>query len=298
VNTVILLYHRVATPATDPFGLAVPPDLFSAQVEHLAGLGCVVPLAEVRQPSRSPRIAVTFDDGYADNVEVAAPLLAHAGLPVTWFITAGKLDGQRFWWDRLSHALLGPHELPGGIDIDLAGGRVWLDLRSREARERALIFVHHKIRPLPVHEIESAITAVVAVLGAPPPPIDSLTMTRTQLHALAAIPGSEIGAHTLTHAQLLGQRDELKREEIVGSVERLQSLVQRPITSFAYPFGSPRAVDRAAQRLVREAGCELACSTDRGVVERRRRQFLLPRYAVGSMSMAEFTTMLSTITGM
>jgi hypothetical protein len=49
------------------------------------------------------------DIGYRDNVELAAPLLAAAGLPVTWFNTAGRLSGQRFWWDRLTHALLGPH---------------------------------------------------------------------------------------------------------------------------------------------------------------------------------------------
>src|SRR5687767_3295168 len=88
------------------------------------------------------------------------------------------------------------------------------------------------------------------------------------------------GAHTLTHVQLRGQPVGLKRREIVGSVEVLRSLTGRPVTSFAYPFGSPRAVDREAQHLVREAECTLACSTNPGLAARQSSRYLLPRMAV------------------
>ena len=90
-------------------------------------------------------------------------------------------------------------------------------------------------------------------------------MTRDQLLTMSGLPGADVGAHTLTHVQLRGQPAGLKRREIVGSVEVLRSLTGRPVTSFAYPFGSPRAVDPEAQRFVREAECTLACSTNPGL---------------------------------
>lgn len=292
-GTLILLYHRVAEPALDPFKLAVAPDNFARQVEHLADLRCVVPLGEVRSGARAPRIAVTFDDGYADNAEVAAPLLADAGLPATWFITAGRLGRQQFWWDRLADALVGGHPLPDSVDVDLPGSGVWLDLRTAAARARALTLVHHRIRPLPTTEVEAVVDSVISAVGAPPPPPDALTMSDTQLREMARLPGAEIGAHTLTHIHLGGQSTALKRREISGSVERLSALLGRPVRTFAYPYGDTPAVDREAQRLVRDAGCDLACSTTPGIAHPRRNRFTLPRVVVGNWTVEEFRSVLA-----
>jgi peptidoglycan/xylan/chitin deacetylase (PgdA/CDA1 family) len=294
-RVLILMYHRFAEPGADPFGLAVSPRNFAGHVEHLAATGAVVPLAEVGARSRVPRIVVTTDDGYADNAEVGAPLLAAAGLPATWFVTAGRLGGHRFWWDRLTDALLPPRPgRPGSLEVALPSGPVWLDLRTRPARERALQLLHHRIRPLPPAGVEAAVDAVAAALGAPRSPGEGVTMDAGQLRALARLPGAEIGAHTLTHVQLRGQPVAVQRREIVGSVERLGALLGRPVTAFAYPYGSPRAVDRTAQRLVREAGCEYACSTEPGLAgPAARRRLLLPRLAVGDWPPAEFAARLS-----
>lgn len=289
----ILLYHRVAEPGTDPFKLAVSPENFRAHVEYLAQTRCVVPLTEVRTASRTRRIAITFDDGYADNASVAAPLLAGAGLPATWFITAGKLGGRRFWWDRLSHAVLGPHPIPDAVDLELPGAPVWLDLRTPTARARALTLIHRRIRPLPPADVEAVVDAVVAALGAPPPASDGVSMSLPDLRAMAQLPGCDIGAHTLNHVQLRGQTSAVKRREIAGSVSLLESLLGRPIRTFAYPYGDPRAVDRESRRLVHDAGCELACSTDPGLAQPGRRRFRLPRIVVGDWSVSELRSVLT-----
>lgn len=84
----ILTYHSIGHR---PHEMNVRPDDFWAQMEWLAEQQCVIPLAEASQGR--PGVALTFDDGYLDNLENAAPVLARLGLPATVFMAAG-LAGQ------------------------------------------------------------------------------------------------------------------------------------------------------------------------------------------------------------
>ena len=86
----------------------------------------VIPLDELlRTPDRDlpPRaIALTFDDGYLDNLEYAAPVLERAGLPATFFLTSGWLGKPgEYWWDTLERVLLLNESVPPSIDLSRAG---------------------------------------------------------------------------------------------------------------------------------------------------------------------------------
>jgi peptidoglycan/xylan/chitin deacetylase (PgdA/CDA1 family) len=78
-GTLVLLYHRVAHLERDPHGLAVRPDRFAQHCEILRRRCTVVPLREMDPSKRE--VAITFDDGYADNAGDARSILAAAGLP-------------------------------------------------------------------------------------------------------------------------------------------------------------------------------------------------------------------------
>jgi peptidoglycan/xylan/chitin deacetylase (PgdA/CDA1 family) len=287
------MYHRVATPARDPYGLAVHPDQFAAQVEELLRLGRVVPLEELAATRSPSQVAITFDDGYVDNATVAAPLLSAAGLPATWFITTGRLGQRRFWWDRLADALLGPHA-PDFVDVTVDGKDLWLDLHTGEARRTALRFLHRRLRPLPPEVLEDSVAEVIGRLCCPQRDDGKdVTMTVAQLRRLADLPLQEVGAHTRTHLQLRDQDPTLQREEVQGSIEDLSTLLGRPVRTFAYPFGSPGAVGTLAPRLVAEVGCRLAVSTTPGPVGRRSDRYSLPRLTVQNWSREEFAARLS-----
>ena len=291
--SVILMYHRVAEVAHDPFELAVHPDNFTAHVEYLRRLERSVPLEDILERSSARTVAITFDDGYADNATVAAPVLASAGIPATWFVTAGLLGRHRFWWDRLTEALLGRHPLEDSVDIEISGREYWLDLRGDDARMTAMRFLHTKLRPLGQQELEHTVDRIIEGIGAPTSNTDNLTMTVSQLRELAGRPLQQVGAHTRTHVQLAGQPQEVQRAEIVGSVEDLSTSLGQPVRSFAYPFGVPDAVGPLAPRLVEEAGCLLACTTSAGRVRRRSDPLLLPRLHVRDWSGPEFARRIS-----
>ena len=107
-HATILLYHRVARERHDPWGQCVAPERFAAQMALLAEQAEVVPLARLpgaigrRRPSR-PLVAITFDDGYLDNLVTARPILERHGLPATVFLVSGWLGRDRlFWRDELA----------------------------------------------------------------------------------------------------------------------------------------------------------------------------------------------------
>jgi peptidoglycan/xylan/chitin deacetylase (PgdA/CDA1 family) len=281
---VILMYHRVAETTRDPYGLAVRPSSFAQHVDYLAESATVVPLADTVEPGAATTVAITFDDGYADNATTAAPTLVAAGLPATFFITTGTLGGRRFWWDRLADAFLGGELGETGIDVNVSGRAVWLALNDERARLASLRFLHRRLRPLPPSQLEAVVRQALDHFTTLPASPDDQTMTRDQLRKLAELPNVEIGAHTRSHLQLAGQHETLQHDEVVGSVNDLSTMLDRSVRSFAYPFGSRRAVGELAPRLARVAGCTVACSTDSGAVTASTDRHRLPRLNVEDWS--------------
>lgn len=102
----ILVYHRVANVSHDPLQLCVSPHNFREQVIYLKKHFNLVPLSRMVEDLKSRRIqektvAITFDDGYADNLYAALPVLEEINVPATIFITAGNIDSQEdFYWDK------------------------------------------------------------------------------------------------------------------------------------------------------------------------------------------------------
>ena len=103
----ILIYHRVAEDPVDPWRLCVSPANFARQMEVLRKKGFntvhVSDLADAVRARRLSRktVAVSFDDGYRDNFEQAAPVLERLGLPATFFVVTDWMGTDVVpWWDR------------------------------------------------------------------------------------------------------------------------------------------------------------------------------------------------------
>ena len=302
---VILMYHRVASPPVDPWGLAVHPDVFEQHLSVLRRFRRPLPMsAFVEQLERGTlardAVAVTFDDGYADNLTEASPRLASAGVPATLFLTTATVgQGREYWWDEVARGILlglGPVEEDvqiGGDSVSLALGgpdgragtwRAWQPPRTE--RQRTYLKVWKQLRAAAAVDREQALDRLRAILEIPPADPGDLPMTPGQIATLAADGLFEFGGHTATHPVLPALTPAQRRHEIAEGRADCERLVGRRITGFAYPHG---ALDDDCRAAVAECGFAWACSTrSRAVPCRDADMFALPRLGVLNWDVAAF----------
>lgn len=102
----IVLYHRVVDPKTDLHQLCISPENFREQIKFLKENFRIVPLVQLVREIRVKKLknntmAITFDDGYADNLYNALPILQEHNVPATVFLTAGYVSQNKpFYWDK------------------------------------------------------------------------------------------------------------------------------------------------------------------------------------------------------
>lgn len=291
----ILMYHRIAVETFDPWGLAVSPEHFAAQLEWLSDNRTIVPLAEFAARLRdgtlpADAIALTFDDGYTCAAEVAAPLLERAGLPATIFIPPELIErGQPFWWDELKDLVLGNDA--GFLTID--GARVSLGARCSgdhhwrpgakpgTPRQAAFHRIWESLREKTPAEIDAAMADIRRQSNAEEG--DARPMSPTQVRETAS-ERIEFGSHAIAHPWLSSLTSAEKAREIRDSVEACEKLSGARPTTFAYPYGN---LDAESERIVEEAGFACACATLGRSVSARSRLFALPRVQVGDWSARE-----------
>jgi peptidoglycan/xylan/chitin deacetylase (PgdA/CDA1 family) len=292
-GTLILCYHRVAEGVEDPFHLCVRPDNFAAHLEEMLRSREPCTLADVSVPSRRPKVVVTFDDGYRDNLTNALPIAESKGVPITVFVTSGVLGSHKgLWWDRLGTLLRSRPPHVREIVLPVAGQNVRLALGPSGTRAD-LDSVRRHLLPLPVTEIEQALDAVSEQwqVGSAPPH-DAGTLTREDLRQLAAGDNVTIGAHTADHVRLRDRSAREQQDTVAGSREQLEQSIGRAVSHFAYPFGGRDDFDDRSVEAVRAAGFDTACTTIPGTARSSTDPFRLPRRLVMDWGRPRFRVQL------
>lgn len=299
----ILTYHRIADVALDPWRLAVSPRNFAEQLAVLRQYGHVMRLHEMvswlEHSSRGQAIALTFDDGYADALTDAKPLLERFDSPATVFVISGGLGKEKIlWWDELETLFLQPGSLPPTLELTIEGcfyswnlGDVadWSDqdclkYRSWKAWEdppttRHKIYfnlwqVLRKLNEKPRLQVFEELRRWACV---GPSARAAIRLSTEQTVELARGGLVEIGAHSVTHPMLSALPISSQRAEIQQSRHELEEIVGQRVESFAFPFGdyAPETVP-----LVREAGFRQACSVVPALARKGCSRFELPRVQV------------------
>jgi peptidoglycan/xylan/chitin deacetylase (PgdA/CDA1 family) len=290
----ILIYHRVL-PGRDPlFPDEVDARAFDAQIALLKACFNIIPLRDAirglregRLPSRAA--CITFDDGYADNAEVALPILQKHGIPATFFIATRFLDGGRMWNDTVIELVR--HTKLRTVDLSPIGlGR--FDIGTDHERRHAIYSMLGKLKYLPMEIRAAQIEQMCGLMPGSDLPTD-LMMNTKQVRELDSV-GMEIGAHTVNHPILARLTSKAAYSEIAIGKEALESIIGAPVQLFAYPNGKPNQ-DYLPEHvsLVKKLGFIGAVSTAWGAARHGDDIYQLPRFTPWDGTPLKFTIRLA-----
>ncbi len=288
----VFLFHKVP-PEPDPLCPGeLPLDGFTRALDFIADNYQVIPLSDAVQRLGAGKLkgrlaAITFDDGYPSWSREVALALEARGLPASFFITTGQLDGEAIWNERLAWCVrhFPGHTLPGA-ELRLPDQA----LATPENRQRALqrLDFHLKYMPPTLREaqlgwLERQIPAHV------PPPV---RMTRADVEHLSAR-GFEIGAHTVSHP-ILAMCDRARALAEMGDCkDQLEAICRTPVMGFAYPNGKPDIdFSRLHVQWAKEMGYRYALSSHPGVASAHSPMFQVPRFTPWGPSTSQMTTQM------
>lgn len=288
----ILIFHRVLSEP-DPLLPSEPSAAqFEALLRHLKTRFTVMPLLDAVRglyngTLPAGALAITFDDGYADNLSVAAPILRRNGMPATVFVSTAFLDGGCMWNDLVIEAFRAEHNPE--LDLTNLGLEKYV-LASFEDRRAAIDRVLGGIKYLdPAQRRERALD-ILRVAGVAAP--TQIMLTGNAVRELAET-GVDIGAHTVSHPILAKIHPDEAWREIVEGKNDLERLLGRKVPLFAYPNGKPgHDYGDEHVRMVREAGFDAAVSTAWGAASRRSNVLQLPRFTPWARNPLKFDLLM------
>jgi peptidoglycan/xylan/chitin deacetylase (PgdA/CDA1 family) len=277
----VLGWHNVEGTPCFPSAPGAGTRGFRAQVEWLARWAEVVPLRESlralaageRLPPRA--VAITFDDGYRDNLDLAVPELERLGLPATFFLVPGLLDRRvEPWWEAVAWAVT--EATAPAVTID--GERIPLGDRSERRAVRRRAEEHLKRRDSDARA--AALAELVEELA--PRPRDDLKELFLDWPGARELAGRgfEVGSHSSHHAILSEETPAAQAADLAGSRAALEEGLGVPITSVAYPNGGRLDYDGATLAAAAAAGYENGITTRKGLTGRRTPRFEVRRVVV------------------
>lgn len=316
-EAVVLMYHRITNPVCDPWQLAVTPEYFESHIHIIKKKYRVVSLAELTEQVQQQKIkpntvAITFDDGFADNVHIAYPILNQFQLPASFYITTDLVDTHDvFWWDQLQTIFLETPHLPavfkgviGNELIELQTGNDGIltnEMKSQIKNWRAeQPFINERIkcyyeiwsrlRGFPDDQKKSVLTILAAWA--------SLSLTATdanrvvnvkELQVLASDSLMEVGCHTCSHPALAEHKEATQRQELERSKVQLKKWIGKSVTGLAYPHGS---YNQTTLSVAHDLRFKYAVTTA-GIAARKSTTALeIPRVQVTNLSGRDFERQL------
>lgn len=299
VAPTILMYHRVAELAVDPWQLAVTPLQFEQQMRWLRRHRAPMPLDEmVRRLAAETlpgnAVAVTFDDGYVDNLAAAKPVLLRHGIPATLFVATGSIgQPEEFWWDELARLVVaGRNGASGEIVIgaevfDFPPSRNVGSAEGSLSGENLRLYrqLWAALRAAPAPLVRSGLARLREFFHAGGRAEHDRAMTEAELRVWLDGGLTTIAPHTVTHRPMSQLTAGECRDELASSIARCEAIAGRTAIGFAYPYGD-RSEDVAAA--VRAAGLQYACSTRGAAISDGRNAdfFDLPRIHVTNSPLA------------
>lgn len=281
----VFCFHAITDePLPVPNFCWIPRTTFVQQIEAIAQAYEVVPLEDALEQLWSGRLkrptaAITFDDGFRNNLEVAAPVLRRYGLPATLFLCTGPVRSQvPLWFSRLHRGVCLTQKLSlqwQGIEYSLA---------TVEDRARTSAALQEQIKQLSPTQVDAAtdeLTQLMEVGDVSLSGPDFAPLDPASIAAMARDSMWHFGAHTKTHALLSRLQPKEQRSEIAASLRDIAEWSGRTPTLFAYPNGRPQDLTLETERIASELGIHAAFTTSECKASSNDSRLRLPRLMLG-----------------
>ena len=287
---VFLMLHRVADTC-DAGGFApnrpwtIRPGALEAvirlaQGRGLEGVSMVEALRRISSEGQDPFFCLTFDDGYADNAEVAWPICQRLGVPITVYVTSGLCTGQdAAWWYLLEAAISASNRLSFELEGKSHAWRFDDDAQRTRAFDEAEALLRVASRDAR-RTVCAELSEVVGEAGTRR--IRDLFLDQQSLHSFGREDGVVLASHSVSHASLANCPEDELRFELERSASDLEAITGERPQHFAFPYGGVRDAGEREFEAARAAGYASALTTRHGVVRSGKRPnvYALPRLAV------------------
>lgn len=282
----ILTFHHVSPDPVaqrpENAGLAITPQFLDATLHLVKRLGYrIVPLAELPAHlagNGPPVLALTFDDGYRDNIRHALPVLEAHEAPFTMFVCTGFADrAAPLWWLDLEEAI----ERLASVRLAFPDGVLAAPAGTAEEKAQLWRQLYWRLRKHDEAVLEQTMKVLVDLSGIDPlGRVEALCLNWQELRYLARHPLASIGAHTLSHPRLARIPEDRARAEIAESRRRIADQLGVDPLTFAYPVGDPSSAGSREFVMAKEAGFTLAVTTRPNVLRPGQPLHALPRISV------------------
>lgn len=228
-------------------------------------------------------VAVTFDDGFANNLHVVLPMLERYRIPATFFIAAGFIGTDRMLWPEVLGCLVSAtrHASFHFRNQQFLIGDAAEKVRSYQALARHLKWTPSGQLSAELLALGESMGVTESEVRAQPLAHETRMMSWQELQTLAASELVEIGAHTVNHHPLASLSDADAEWEIVSGKKMLEAVVGK-VRYFAYPYGGPEDYGSQHRKMIVDAGYEASFTTDAECVLPSSEPFSMPRLGVGS----------------
>lgn len=274
----IVIYHRVLPQPDLLVGQKGDIASFDTHLKILTRNFNVLPLSKAVSmlknntlPSRA--VSITFDDGYADNAEIALPILKKYSAVATFFVSAGVINGGRMWNDTIIESI----RRAQGNTLNLTQlGLGSYSIESLAERQEVLVILIEKLKYMPQEQRQEFVDKLCTLIAAKLP--DNLMMSSDQVRELHR-EGMEIGAHTISHPILARIENPIAYNEIAGGKKMLEEIINAPVNLFAYPNGKPNKDYLLNHvKMIKKIGFDAAVSTAWGAAQAGDDIYQLPRF--------------------
>lgn len=283
----ILTYHRVNQLENDEYQLCISKESFYEQARYLKENYNMVFVEDLFQPSDRLNMALTFDDGYADNYYNLLPILEELKIPATIFVSTRNLDtDQEFWDDHIARIFRGNPKCDE-LNIPIEGGFFQANVKGEE-KDSEFWRVHTLLKVMSDSNRDKFILELEKCFDGAELDGASRSLSIKELQSMAQSCFIRIGAHTVTHTQMSAQTYEEQMWEIKTSKEVLEKIINKQVMVFAYPFGGHETYNCDSIKILRELGFKFAVANFAGKVYRDTDVYQLPRIPIMRLPLSEF----------